>query len=269
MADAACVSFLQWALPHLHLRWLGFRRVRRQVCRRIDRRRVTLGLADLAAYRAYLDDHPDEWRELDRLCRVTISRFARDRGIWTVLVEAVLPRLAQAASGEGRAALHVWSAGCGAGEEPYTLAIAWKLEVAARWPGLALDVLATDVDDNQLARAAAARFPTGTLRELPDAWRRDAFEVCDGEQCLRESFRAPVQFVHHDVRTAAPPGVFDLVLCRNLAFTYLDESVQRAVAASFRRVMRVGSALVVGVHEQLPEGCAGFAPAARSVYVAD
>lgn len=269
MADAECVSFLQWALPHLQLRWLGFRRVRRQVCRRIERRRGALGLADLAAYRAYLGEHPEEWRELDRLCRVTISRFARDRAIWTVLVDDVLPRLAQVATEEGRETLRVWSAGCGAGEEPYTLAIAWRLDFAARWPGLALDVLATDVDDNQLGRAAAARFPTGTLRELPDAWRHDAFDPCGDEQCLREPFRSAVRFVHHDVRSAPPEGVFDLVLCRNLAFTYLDEPLQRAVAATFRSAMRAGSALVVGVHEQLPEGCIGFSPAARSVYVAD
>ena len=36
------------------MRWPGFRRVRRQVCRRIERRRQELGLADLAAYRVHL-----------------------------------------------------------------------------------------------------------------------------------------------------------------------------------------------------------------------
>jgi len=38
MTDMDCVAFLQWALPKLHLRWAGFRKVRRQVCRRIERR---------------------------------------------------------------------------------------------------------------------------------------------------------------------------------------------------------------------------------------
>jgi chemotaxis protein methyltransferase CheR len=34
--DTECVGFLQWALPRLGLRWRGFRRVRGQVCKRID-----------------------------------------------------------------------------------------------------------------------------------------------------------------------------------------------------------------------------------------
>lgn len=59
MTDAECVAFLQWALPRLHLRWAGFRRVRRQVCRRIDRRRAALGLANTAAYRGLLEATPD------------------------------------------------------------------------------------------------------------------------------------------------------------------------------------------------------------------
>ena len=37
MKDSDCVTFLQWALPRLHFRWPGFRKVRRQVCRRISR----------------------------------------------------------------------------------------------------------------------------------------------------------------------------------------------------------------------------------------
>lgn len=269
MTDANCVTFLEWALPQLHLRWPGFRRVRRQVCRRLDRRRTALGLADLDTYRDYLAGNPDEWRELDRLCRVTISRFARDRGVWSALVEDVLPRLALEAAEAGRPTLRAWSAGCGAGEEPYTLMIAWMVELAATWPALELDVLATDVDEHQLGRAVAARFPPGTLRELPDTWRHEAFDACDGDACLRAAYRSRIQFVRHDVRTAPPEGGFDLVLCRNLAFNYFDEHLQRAVTASFRRAMHVGGALVVGIHEQLPEGCPGFtSSAARCVYLA-
>src|SRR6476659_8681052 len=127
MTDADCIAFLQWVLPRLRMRWPGFRRVRRQVCRRIDRRRAALGLADVTAYRRLLETNDDEWRVLDGLCRVTISRFARDQGIWAVLVDEVLPRLADDAQRLGRASVNAWSAGCGAGEEPYTLRIVWEL----------------------------------------------------------------------------------------------------------------------------------------------
>jgi hypothetical protein len=45
MTDSECVDFLQWALPQLGLRWPGFRKVQRQVHKRISRRGFRLGMA--------------------------------------------------------------------------------------------------------------------------------------------------------------------------------------------------------------------------------
>jgi hypothetical protein len=58
--NSECVGFLQWALPRLGLRWRGFRKVRGQVCKRIDRRMRSLGIDEPAGYKAYLDSHSDE-----------------------------------------------------------------------------------------------------------------------------------------------------------------------------------------------------------------
>jgi chemotaxis protein methyltransferase CheR len=251
-------EFLQWALPRLQLRWAGFRRNARQVAHRIERRRAALGLADLVAYRALLEANPDEWAELDRLCRVTISRFARDRPVWDELVATELPRLAR----EARSSIRAWSAGCGAGEEPYTLAIAWQLAVDS---GLAIEIIATDRDEVQLRRAAAGEFPIATLRELPESWQDVAFDPGTEHRRLRDRFRATVTYHHHDVRSPPPDGAFDLVLCRNLAFSYFDEAVQRSVATTFRNVLRDGGVLVVGKDEQPPAGV-GFAIVSPCIY---
>src|SRR5215210_4464780 len=97
MSGDPCVEFLQWALPRLGRRWAGYRKVRRQVCRRAGRRAHALGLGDLAAYGEYLERRPEEWRTLDALTSVTISRFYRDRGVFAYLRSDVLPALAQRA----------------------------------------------------------------------------------------------------------------------------------------------------------------------------
>jgi len=255
--DEGCGGFLAWALPQLGLRGAGFRRNQRQVCRRIARRIAELELPDLAAYRRRLGDDPTEWRALDRACRVTVTRFGRDRAVWAHLAGLVLPRLARAAAEAQRATVRAWCAGCAGGEEPYTLAIAWTVEVAA--PGaVRLDVLATDVDETELARARAGCYPTGALRELPASWRDAAFEPGDGGLLLRAGLREGVRFARHDVRAAPPDGRFDLVLCRNLAFTYFAEPTQRAVAASLRAALRDGGVLVIGAAEHLPSSTPGF-----------
>jgi chemotaxis protein methyltransferase CheR len=263
--DSQCVEFLQWALPRLGLRWAGYRKVRGQVCRRLRRRLVELELPDLAAYRAHLEHHPDEWRVLDGLTRITISRFNRDRGVFACLEREVIPALASDIRTRGIGTLKAWSAGCASGEEPYTLAIMWQLELAQRFPALELRILATDVGDAVLIRAREGCFASSSARELPDHWRASAFDHDDGGLLrLRDELRRPVTFARHDVRDEPPAGSFDLALCRNLAFTYYDEDGQRATAARLAGAIRAGGALVLGAHETLPADVAEFEPWQRA-----
>lgn len=260
MNDATCVAFLTWALPRLGLTWPGFRRVRRQVCRRLGLRLQELRLADAAAYRAYLERHPEEWAVLDSLCTISISRFYREAAVFEHLGHMVLPAVGEAALARGDPTLRAWSAGCASGEEPYSLVILWRLALAARFPGLSLRVLATDVDPTLLARAAAARYRSSSLRELPRAWRDEAF-VREGPLfALRPEFREGVTFLRHDLRQEPPRGPFDIVLCRYVAFTYFDDAGQRETLARLLGELRAGGALVAGRRERLPEHVAGLAP---------
>ena len=55
-------------------------------------------------------------------------------------------------------------------------------------------------------------------------------------------------------------GPFDLVLCRNVAFTYFDEALQQETAAKLSGALRVGGALVLGRHESLPPDAGDFEP---------
>jgi chemotaxis protein methyltransferase CheR len=259
MQDAECVALLRWALPRLGLRWPGFRRVHRQVCNRIARRIRELDLANVAAYRAHLERVPEEWPRLDALCRITISRFYRDRAVFDHLGEVVLPALAGAAVARGDPTLRCWSAGCGSGEEPYSLALLWAFHVGPAFPGLSLEVVATDADQHLLARAARGCYPHGALRELPPAWVERAFVREHGSECLRPAFRRGILFLRQDIRSVQPEGPFDLVLCRNVVFTYFDPSLQRNTLVDIAARMRPGAGLVVGKDERLPD-TEGFEP---------
>jgi chemotaxis protein methyltransferase CheR len=267
-SDAECVRFLEWALPRLQLHWRGFRRVRGQVEKRLRRRLAALALPDLAAYRARLAEEPSEWAQLDLLCRVSISRFYRDRAVWDSLRTRVLPELALAARSRGERALAAWSAGCAAGEEPYTLAILWREALARDFPDLTLRIVASDVDEPLLARARAARYPRSSLRELPDAFASRSFSHLDGLWRLDPELARSVEFARGDLRVEQPDGPFDLVLCRNVAFTYFDLALRREVAARIAAALLSGGALVLGLHEALPPESLDFEPwqDARCVY---
>jgi chemotaxis protein methyltransferase CheR len=260
MTDSEGVAFLQWCLPRLGLRWRGFRRVRRIVCQRIERRLRELGVPDVAAYRAYCIAHPDEWTTLDALCRIPLSRFYRDRAVFAWLEEVVLPELSAAALARGRTELRCWCVGCAAGEEPYTIAIIWRLRIASRFPGLRLRIVATDADPEMIARATEACYPAYAVRDLPPELTAQAFTPSDAGLRLRAPYRDDVEFRIQDVRVEVPEGRFDLILCRNLVLTYFDETRQRGTLARLIDTLQPGGALVFGASESVPGGLEGLVP---------
>jgi chemotaxis protein methyltransferase CheR len=251
-SDRDCAALLEWAGPRLGLDPAGFRRVRRQVGKRLARRAAELGLAGLDRYRARLEADAAEWRVLEAACRVTISRFYRDTPVFDALRARVVPALASGARAAGRP-LRCWSAGCCSGEEPYTLALLLRLEVAPRLPGLGFEVLATDADPALLERARRARYRASALAQLPPAWLAAAFERQGAEWRLRPDHAAGVRFVEQDLRVALPPGPFDLVLCRNLVYTYFDDAWRRRLTRALRDRLVPGGLLVLGKGERLPD----------------
>jgi chemotaxis protein methyltransferase CheR len=234
--------------------------VRRLVGKRLNRRLAELGLTDLCAYRAFLTSSSTEWARLDAMCRIPISRFYRDRGAFDIIIRQLLPQLAAMASARGMAGIKCWSAGCASGEEPYTLSIGWRLCVVQNWPTLQLAVIATDADKTMIERAKAACYSRSSLKDLPQAWVERAFTRHGPLCCLAAKFREGVQLELQDIRHSMPECRFDLILCRNLVFTYFDEALQCRIAEQLRERLRPGSFLVVGSHEALAADLGGLDP---------
>ncbi len=260
MNDSDCTSFLQWALPQMRMRWAGFRKVRKQVCKRIARRLRVLGLPGLDAYRGYLSENPDEWMALDCCCRITISRFYRDRRVFDFLGDTVLPLLARQALQRGDTRLQLWSAGCAGGEEPYSLLLLWKRRAAPLYPRVGVQILATDTDPPSLERAAAACYGPASLKDLPPDWWEAAFRRRNNDYCLRSGYRSAVVFRCQDLRSRLPPQRFDLILCRNLVFTYFSMELQQQLLERLQQLLQPGGALVIGAHESLPGSATGLTP---------
>lgn len=226
--------------------------------KRLNRRIAELGLEDLTAYRDLLRRDPAEWSRLQALCRIPISRFYRDRGVFDAIAQRMLPTAAAEAIERGDGTVHCWSAGCASGEEPYTIALIWHYQVAPRWPATELRILATDADETMIARAKAGCYARSSLKELPHEWIERAFTVSGGLFCLASEFRRDVDFALQDIRDAMPRGPFDMILCRNLVFTYFGEGLQLLILDGLKDRLRFGGVLVLGIHEALPPGARGF-----------
>ena len=253
MENNKCVNFLQWALPQLNMRWKGFRKVRRQVCKRIDRRISELGLTGIESYRNYLAENAEEWIILDQFCRITISRFYRDRLVFDYFSTEVLPVLVNDAVERNNSPIRVWSAGCASGEEPYTVALLWHNLIRPRFPNLRLEIIATDIDPILIKRARKACYQQTSLRDLPPAYQIDAFDRHKDSYSLKQPVKEYVLFLNLDIREKAPSGLFHIILCRNLVFTYFDQKLQRSVLEGFYNKLETGGVLISGTHEKIPD----------------
>jgi chemotaxis protein methyltransferase CheR len=260
ISDEALIEFLKWCLPELGLRWPGYRKVRRLVGKRLGRRIAELGIKDLPAYRELLCRDPAEWSQLHVICRIPISRFYRDRGVFDSIGQRILPDAAAKAVERGDRMVRCWSAGCASGEEPYTIALIWRYQVAPHWPTVALRIVATDADETMIARAEAGCYTRSSLKELPREWVERAFRAPGALYCLDPELRRGVDFALQDIRDAMPDGPFDVIFCRNLAFTYFEEGLQRRVLDGLKGRLTAGGVLVLGMHEALPAGSSGFDP---------
>lgn len=267
MTDDDCIEFLQTVLPRLGLHWPGFRKVRGLVRKRLGKRLRELGISDLRAYVPYLENHCEEWDRLDELCRVPISRFYRDPGVFEHLEHEVLPALAEAAAAQGRNQLACWSACCASGEEPYTLALLWRLRVERRFPRLQLRIVATDIDAHLLERGRSGCYRSSSLKALPQNLLAAGFIRRETQFCVGDELRA-IEFLQQDIRKVVPDVEFDLVCCRNAVLTYFSPPLQGQVAQRVISRLRPGGALVIGIHESLPDDLSEIRPwpGARAIY---
>ncbi|HEX4418093.1 MAG TPA: CheR family methyltransferase [Kofleriaceae bacterium] len=177
------------------------------------------------AYLALLDGGrgAGELAELVELVRVGESRLFRHRSQITALVELVVPAL----RARGQRSLRVWSAGCAAGEEPYTLAIV----LARALPECAISILATDVSGDALAQAETATYPRAALHYVPEPYR-DAFVDGGGDGttvCVAPAIAALVRFERQNLLDGAAPRGCDLVWCRNVLIYFTDRARRRAI----------------------------------------
>lgn len=254
------MNFLQRSLPRMGMRWKGFRRVRAQVCKRLGRRLEELGIDGVDGYRSFLEQNPSEWERLRFLCRVTISSFYRDRAVFDALRSHVLPALAASAGEDGRTSLRCMCVGCASGEEVYTLKILEQQCQKEDSLALPIEIVATDIDSEMLQRAERGTYSKSSLKTLPKEWLEEAFDQEDDTFRVKVRFRDRILWLRQDIREETPPGPFDLVLCHNLVFTYLDLPLQRDVLDRLASVLREGGALVIGKQESLPQATPHFSP---------
>ncbi len=208
-----------------------------------------LGCRDMAAYLARLSRDDGARRACDRLLTVSISRFFRDRALWRVLADEILPGLMRSA----REDLRVWVAGCASGEEAYSLRIV-REELRAAYPAPAMAILATDLNPHCLRRARTGAYAPSSLKELPGELKSRYFSRRAGENrfSVNPFLKKGIIWKHHDFLDGLPGPRFDLIFLRNSLLTYYRNDICQAVLKNAITSLTDEGILIIGTLEKLP-----------------
>jgi chemotaxis protein methyltransferase CheR len=245
-------EFLKTTLPHLGLRWRRFKK--KNIEKRVIRRLGELDLQSLSEYQSLVLESEEERRQLTGILTVTISRYWRNSSLFESLEKMWIPALLESMAPEDT--VQIWSAGCASGEEPYSLLILWEESFANS--GRNLRLLASDSDSHCLKRAQLARYPASSFREMPLHLRRKYFTNEKGTFSLRHDLSQKIEWFEHNLIWEPPPINNHLIFCRNLVYTYFDDSLQQLLTKKLHEATKPQGLLVVGRKDRLPSGTEGL-----------
>jgi len=239
--------FIKEAASLLDLQWRRFKRG--GVKRKVERRITELGLSTFEDYLLRIKKDPEEKSHLSQIVTVTITRFFRDKKVFDLFEDSILlPEVEHKGAGDFK----IWSIGCANGEEPYSLSMLWKERFERNFSQTHLTLLATDINENLLKRAREGRYKRSSFKEVPERILQRFFRIENGFYILDRSIRESVEFKKHDIIHEEPFSGMDIILCRNLAFTYFSKECQMSVLKKIAVSLKENGYLIVGKDEFLP-----------------
>ena len=190
-----------------------------------------------------------------------VNELMGDKDLFATLRETILPELIMAARKRGNE-LRIWSAGCGTGEEAYSVALLIAELLGDALEHFTIRVFATDPDSHAIAFARHGVYPAAAIEGLsPELGRRHFFEA-DGSVQVSKLVRGLTVFGVHDLVQRAPFPRIDMVICRDVLGDLTSEHQKRALKL-FAFSMRDEGYLVLGKTEATSPPAELFSPRDR------
>lgn len=183
------------------------------------------------------------------------TSFFREPSQFNLLAHEVLPQLFEQNASKR---LRIWCAAASTGQEIYSVAIVLK-EMLGSLGGYQLQLLGSDISGAALSRASKGIYSKFEVERGLSAERlsrhfvksTDGFAICD-------ELRALATFQRLNLLEPNPAlGVFDLVLCRNVAI-YFSPVNRTKLFGLLAKHLRPGGKLLVSMTETLGAQCAPY-----------
>lgn len=216
--------------------------------RRLQRRMGLCRLERIEGYLDYLRHHEDEVWQLCQDLLIGVSGFFRDAEAFRALEKEVIGRLVERADRDNP--VRVWVPACSSGEEAYSIAMLLMEGFQRAQRPCDLQIFATDIDEQALAKAREGIYPASVAADLGPERLRRFFSSAQGLYRVSQELRDSVVFASQNLISDPPFSRMDLISCRNL-LSYLEPPVQHRIIGLFEFGLKMHGYLLLGSSETL------------------
>jgi two-component system, chemotaxis family, CheB/CheR fusion protein len=224
----------------------GYKRT--TLIRRVRHRMTQVGHENFDEYLDVLQASSEEFSALFNTILINVTAFFRDPDAWEYIAVDVIPRLLAERAPDNP--IRVWSAGCAAGQEAYTLAMLLAETLGADSFRRRVKIYATDIDEEALTEARAASYDAKAIESVPTDLLDKYFEQLNGRYIFHKDLRRAVIFGRNDLVKDAPISRVDLLVCRN-TLMYMNPETQRNVLGRLHFALNAQGTLFLGHAEML------------------
>jgi chemotaxis protein methyltransferase CheR len=176
------------------------------------------------------------------------TSFFREPRHFDFLCKTIFPTL------RTRPRIHIWSAACSSGEEPYSIAMS-LLEESPREAAAKVRIKASDISMRVLEKARRGVYPEERFEGIPATLLQRYLlkGPDDGTDTLRfkSEVRSMIEFEHLNLIEKLPEGYCcSVIFCRNIMI-YFDRPTQQSLVQRLSQHLEDGGYLFIGHSESL------------------
>lgn len=232
---------------------------------RLGPRLKDLNLESFSDYLNYLKKDPQRNKEEGRLFELVTTNetsFYRNTAQLDALEQTILPELIDKKRKAKDQKLHIWSAGCSTGEEPYTLSIILHELLQSEFPRWRITIAAHDISDAVLQAAKEGVYTEYSLRTTPESIIKKYFDKRDDRFIIKPEVRRCIKFgkinLNDDAQLRRTEPA-DIIFCRNVIIYFDTAMKKRLIQSFFDRLLPEGY-LFIGHSESLHSLSEAFTP---------
>ena len=207
-------------------------------------------------YLILLEKMPVEVRILMESLTNSYSEFFRNPLTFALLKQIIYPKIFdRKESFLHTTEVRIWSAGCAAGQEAYSLAMLADDFITEHQGSTSFRIFATDISAKHLEDARRGIYDQKNIQNTNHGFINSYFTVKGQSYAVNEKVKKYIDFSYYDLLdkdTNAPPssifGGFDIIMCSNVLFYYRPD-VQKFILNKLFSSLNEGGFLLTGEAE--------------------